>query len=258
MPTKIYLTGDCIGYNVSKYQKSVKPLQSKDRRGFSIDSHVQKLIVSSALKAAYIEPEPNFNLCFGTFTYESPLNTKTGVVNMNGQFNPYYNDGISTFFKDLKRNHLCTGYMWTKELTKISTIHYHAIFEMRTYQGVASELNELWNIHRGYSSKNGFRTDPEKGLILKDPVGAAVYASKYASKSMGIKYPTPVYNISANWRTEPIVLDTERRPEIVEYLNQNTVPLHKNTQSTHFYTDYSDIFKIDRKSAKILFDSYNE
>jgi len=246
MPTKIYLTGDCVGYTVSEYQKSVKPLRSTERRGFSIDGDVQKLIVSSALKAAYIEPEPNFNLCFGTFTYDA------------NRFNPYYNDSISGFFKDLKRNHLCTGYMWTKELTKRNTIHYHAIFELRTYQGITTELNDIWSYHRGYESKNGFRTDPEKGLILKDPVGAAVYASKYASKSMGTKYPTPVYNISANWRTEPIVLDTERRPEIVDFLDKSIVPLHKSTQSTHFYTDYADIFKIDRKSARILFDSYNE
>jgi hypothetical protein len=244
MPTKIYLTGDCTGYNLSEYQKSAKPLLSKDRRGFSIDGNAQKLIVSSALRAAYIEPEKNFSLCFGTFTFDS------------NKFNPYYNDSISDFFKDLKRNHLCTGFIWTKELTKKQTIHYHSIFEIRTYKGIAIELNDLWNKHRGYESKNGFRTDPDKGLILKDPIGAAVYASKYASKSMGIKYPTPVYSISDNWRTEPIVLDTERKPEIVEYLNKNIVPLHRNTQNTHYYTEYTDSFKINRESARILFDSY--
>jgi hypothetical protein len=253
MPIKVNLTGDCVGYSLSEYQLKPKPLEQQKRRFYKMDRKASTKIMNSALQSVYTRPKGQ-SVCFGTFTFASPLNVFTGNINLDQQFNPLYNDEISYCFEYLKRYYDLSSYLWTKELTKINTIHYHAIFTMPTYKGVTKDLNKVWCNARGYFTSNGFRTDSKKGLILRDPEKAAAYAAKYSTKSEGLKFPSPVYRISNSIQVKPITLLEGLDDYAIEDITEHTVPIDGKT---HFIqTDWAEIFKIERKKAKEMFEVY--
>lgn len=245
MPVKIYLTGDAVGYDLSEYQLSPKPaLKQAQRRFFSINVSQKKLIASAAIAAFYRRP-PKHSICFGTFTFRP-------------DYNPYYNDQISYFFEQITRYKECSGYLWTKELTKQGVIHYHAIFTLPTYKGVNITLNKYWCNARGYYTANAFQTDPKNGLIIKSPLAAAGYAAKYASKSGGQQYPTPAYRISRNYYVHPVKVWTEKSEDALKFIEDNRVPINKREGIDSIYTDYAEIFKISQVAAKKIFESVGE
>lgn len=203
MPAKIYLSGNTTFYNLSTYQIEAKEhlVQSK-RRYYKIKSKHRKDILSSAKYMQLIKKQFE-TVVFFTLTFPSPINTKTGEINLEGQYNPYYNDQISSFLDYWSNKGILTtkinAYIWTKELTNAFQIHYHVIAKINSKipKGIVKKANEIWGNYTGFNTKNGFRVG-KLGIILNNIEISVKYASKYSSKSQkGIeKFPSPAHRIS--------------------------------------------------------------
>lgn len=256
MPTKIHLNGRCVSYELSDYQRRPKKNlnthlneenpQPQKKRMYCIDSKARNRILNSALMVGYSQRERGEALCFGTFTYTP----KQGLAENNKE--------ISKFFKNLQRSEAeCRGYLWTKEFTPINGyIHYHALFTCVVPKGIATYLNEKWCDARGYYSPNAFRTEPKNGLIVKNAITAAAYCAKYMSKDKCLtEFDSRAYAISNGWQCPELKYSLERHPEMYSYIQQNIVPLHKNTTNTVIETEYADIFNISQSAAKKIYRS---
>ena len=254
MPAKVYLSGNTTFYNVSSYQKSAKKhLISTERRFYRIKSHHRKDILSSA-KYMQIIKKKSETVVFFTLTFPSPINTETGEVNLNGQYNPYYNDQISSFLdywrdKGIYQTKI-NAYIWTKELTEALQIHYHVIGKInkKIPTGIVKKLNEVWGNYTGFHASNGFRVG-KKGIILKNIEISVKYASKYASKSQkGVEcFPSPAYRISNSIKINPKILEERKNDIEINELLENFNRLYLSEWAEIGITNENHIEKCFKK-----------
>lgn len=258
MPCKIHLSGDTTFYNLSSYQLKAKAhLKSTSRRYYRIKSKHRKDILSSA-KYLQLIKQKGQTAVFFTLTYPSPINSKTGEVSLSGQYNPYYNDQISSFLDYWSNKGIegtkTIGYIWTKELTELHQIHYHviALIDKKIHKGIVKKLNSVWGNYTGFHSSNGFRVG-KKGIILHTVNQSVKYASKYAGKSQkGIEcFPSPAHRISNKLRVDAIRFFEEKNDIEIEEAFENYNRL--------FMSEWADIGKttdsyIDKIYKSGLFD----
>lgn len=253
MPCKIHLSGHTTFYNLSNYQKSAKEhLKSNNRRFYKIKSTHRKNIISSA-KYIQLIKKPTDTAVFFTLTFPSPINTETGEINLSGQYNPYYNDQISSFLdywknKGINKTNL-KGYIWTKELTNSLQIHYHVIglINSKIPKGIVKKLNKVWGNYTKFNSENGFRVG-KKGIILHTIEQSVKYASKYASKSQkGIEcFPSPAYRISNSLKIEPKIFH--------ERINDKEITEIDNNFNRLYLSDWAEIGMTNEKISEKYFD----
>lgn len=235
-------------YNISGLAASVNGSRQKV---YSLNSKAKRTIQSSLVKQWQ---EKKSNITFLTFTFKRS-HAVEHVVTDQKLMNVY----IGKLLENFKKSYGLHSYIWVSELTKIGTIHYHAVLDFpklkkKDYEKFCQYTKESF---RNYLVDNGCNIDHTcdysnvglpsryaadgsyRGAVVRNLEAVLVYISGYLKKSDREETKGRIYAISRNVLEKPIKsfameysFRTQQAPETVEYRGCKQKP---HTTYTHQY-----------------------
>lgn len=207
---KYYLNGTCVQYAVPPSltedqiaDRTAKAIETRERRKaegltdrtFKI-KFKQRMKIFDGITYQHFHASLNSSLyhCFLTATFDS------------GRVPDNPNAVFSAFLDKLKKAGY-RNYVWTRELTKIGTPHYHftVVGPRRPINAKTGWcINKCWADSRGYYSGNAVRSsiNPVSGksqMVVNSLIHARQYVAKYIAKSNDTTedpFPGRVYSVS--------------------------------------------------------------
>jgi len=171
---KIYKNGTVISYSPAGRSAPVdaKRRGSVEKKFVLTWTHYREL----ASSAVIMWETKTHKLTFWTFTFREGSITYPDAVKI-----------WSKFQDNLKKTYRCKAILWTGELTKKGTPHFHAICDV-PYLDLAA-VTEAWNKCRNDWSKSGVRLPKNKntgkttGSVVKSLDSLVNYMCKYIAKT---------------------------------------------------------------------------
>lgn len=284
MSAKLYRSGAIVMAPTGRVVNKVDNV-SRSQPAFGISFAAKQKIISAACvqgtdyaNTANPGLHRDYNQCFLTLTFDR--DDPDSYIDQNA------NEAASRFFENIRKRYGCTSYVWTREVTKELTPHFHALVSI-PFTPVA-KLNRAWSHARGDIStvKNALRTGWDKKrkrpvMKIRSLQHAAGYAAKYIAKAnagdisvlknsckmanrqtweykTGHKYRA--FAMSQNLKTEPLDVDVHLMRRLYPYVEMTELVQSKRTDCEFFFlknlnqTDffYSEAEKVNAELAQML------
>lgn len=214
---KYYLNGTCVQYAVPPIltndqieARNEKARETRERRkaeGLTDRSYSikfkQRMKIYDAITYQHFQAsaDPLLYHCFLTATFDSRrVPDRPNVVFSN--------------FLDKIRKAGFKNYVWTRELTKIGTAHYHFTTvgpSLPINRKKGWSLNKAWCDSRGYFSGNAIRSSinpitKRSQMVIHSLIDARQYVAKYISKANNDQKQLPgrLYAVSNDLNFPPV------------------------------------------------------
>lgn len=172
-----------------------------------------------------------------------------------------FNNIISDFLENLKRNYGLNGYIGVAEYQERGAIHYHFLFDCPyiNINNLASYLIRCGNRYNIRFASNSIRLPP-CGAVVQSQESIVNYICKYMSKAnvTGTIYKARCYFISRNLIRKDILISTKEHEEIInsELLAGQTQNEYISITHTSRKIDVYDMFRKKRVRERLFYDDF--
>lgn len=234
---KIYRNGSVISYGASNRNNKPPDQKSKglkEKKFVLTWTHYREIASSAVL----LFQQRKHNLTFWTFTF------REGTIS--------YPDAVkiwSKFLDNFKKTYKCKAYIWTGELTKKNTPHFHCIADV-PYADIVV-INKAWCVARGDFSNSAVRLPKKKnkagewvtdGSVVKSLDSLVNYMCKYVAKTARDSQKDKKGMGARVWSRSRSLCDTTRKLDSYEDAHRIVTELNRNKQYKRFESQYCAIY----------------